>query len=128
MCSKCECVILYILLLLQLYSRYSFLAQYTIIELATGNQIQLTAQNEKILRLAVWGPVGNSLIYIHNNNIFFRPSVTIAAEIQLTGDGELGIIYNGVPDWVYEGRFLSCLCNDDDIYCAIILCRGSTRI
>lgn len=92
----------------QLYSRYSFLAQYMIVEIATGKQTPLsTASNQQNLQLAAWGPENNSIIYIFKNNIYFRPTVQ-GGEIQITGDGEQGRIYNGIPDWVYEG-LLKCI-------------------
>lgn len=75
-----------------------------VVNLATQVQIQLsTASNQHIMHLATWGPEGNSIIYIHNNNIYYRPHIEKSSEIQLTGDGEPGRIYFGVPDWVYEG-------------------------
>lgn len=30
----------------------------------------------------------------------------MAVDYQITDTGVFGIIYNGVPDWVYEGKFL----------------------
>lgn len=59
---------------------------------------------DRVLRLALWGPKGNALVYVHSNNIYYRPSVRVQAEIQLTNDGENGKFYNGIPDWVYEGK------------------------
>lgn len=58
----------------------------------------------KLLQLVIWGPVGNSLIYVHINNIFYKSSVTSGEVIQVTTDGMYLQIYNGVPDWVYEGK------------------------
>lgn len=58
----------------------------------------------KLIQLATWGPVNNSLIYVHTNNIFYKTSVTSEEAIQITSDGLFLQIYNGVPDWVYEGK------------------------
>ena len=57
------------------------------------------------LQLATWGPKGNSLVYIYQNNIYYRPTVEGGEDYQITSSGIFGSIYNGVPDWVYEGEF-----------------------
>lgn len=57
----------------------------------------------KLIQLVTWGPVNNSLFYVHTNNIYYKSSVTSEEEIQITNDGLFLQIYNGVPDWVYEG-------------------------
>lgn len=40
------------------------------------------------------------LAYVHNNNVYVH--LEGKEEPQLTWDGKNGVIYNGVPDWVYE--------------------------
>lgn len=52
------------------------------------------------LALAEWGPVSNSILFIKENNIYFKPNVVHPA-IQITDDGSANI-YNGICDWVYE--------------------------
>ena len=34
-----------------------------------------------------------------------RPSVESTEALAVTTDGEPGVVSNGVPDWVYEGKF-----------------------
>ena len=34
-----------------------------------------------------------------------RPSVESTEAFAVTTDGEPGVVSNGVPDWVYEGKF-----------------------
>lgn len=56
------------------------------------------------LPLAIWGPVGNGIVFVLNNNVYYREiSGRNVTERQLTYDGIDGVLYNGVPDWVYEG-------------------------
>lgn len=57
------------------------------------------------MNLAEWGPIGNSLIYIRENNIYFKKSV-ISPEIQITTDGDPNV-FNGICDWVYEEEVFS---------------------
>lgn len=58
-----------------------------------------------MLALAQWGPVNNSILYIQENNIYYKPSVVHPA-IQITYDGNANI-YNGICDWVYEEEIFS---------------------
>lgn len=61
--------------------------------------------NESIsLQLATWAPQGNALVYVYQNNIYYRPEAEAAVDYQITDTGNFGTIYNGVPDWVYEGK------------------------
>lgn len=59
------------------------------------------------LQLASWAPRGNALVYVYQNNIYYRPEAEMAVDYQITDTGVVGTIYNGVPDWVYEGEFHS---------------------
>lgn len=64
----------------------------------------LAANESTPLQLATWGPRGNALIYVYQNNIYYRPEAEKADDYQITNTGVFGTIYNGVPDWVYEGE------------------------
>lgn len=57
------------------------------------------------LQLASWAPRGNALVYVYQNNIYYRPEAEVAVDYQITDTGVVGTVYNGVPDWVYEGEF-----------------------
>lgn len=58
------------------------------------------------LQLASWAPVGTGLVYVYNNDIYYisTPENVINPQ-RITSDGVEGVIYNGVPDWVYEGLY-----------------------
>lgn len=56
--------------------------------------------------LAIWSPIGNDLLYVINNDIYYRKAKDVKKVTRLTFDGVPGIIYNGVPDWVYEEEVL----------------------
>ncbi|OAD59160.1 Inactive dipeptidyl peptidase 10 [Eufriesea mexicana] len=69
------------------------------------SETSLTANGSISLQLATWAPRGNGLVYVYQNNIYYRPEAEVAVDYQITDTGVFGIIYNGVPDWVYEGNF-----------------------
>ncbi|KAG1660973.1 Inactive dipeptidyl peptidase 10 [Nymphon striatum] len=57
------------------------------------------------LQYARWGNEGSQLMYIYRNNIYYAVNVKQALnknEIQLTQDGNVGVYFNGIPDWLYE--------------------------
>lgn len=43
--------------------------------------------------------------YVWKNNVYIKPSPT-ADSVQITENGEENKIFNGVPDWVYEGNYV----------------------
>ncbi|CAG5119209.1 unnamed protein product, partial [Candidula unifasciata] len=57
------------------------------------------------LEYVAWSPTGHSLVVVKDHNIFYKPDVQ-ASPIQLTTSGTPKLIYNGVPDWVYEEEIL----------------------
>ena len=58
-----------------------------------------------LLQLVRLAPVGNALVFVLDNDIYYRSSSSFGAEEKrVTFNGVPGIFYNGVPDWVYEGN------------------------
>jgi Dipeptidyl peptidase IV (DPP IV) N-terminal region len=53
-----------------------------------------------------WSPRGNALVFVYKNDIYFRPSASSANTARVTNNGEPGVNFNGVPDWLYEGEWL----------------------
>lgn len=53
----------------------------------------------------IWSNDGNLVAFVRNNNIHLVKLLYDNAESQVTKDGELNKIINGVPDWVYEEEF-----------------------
>ncbi|KAJ4442202.1 hypothetical protein ANN_12068 [Periplaneta americana] len=57
----------------------------------------------ELLQLVRLAPVGNALAFVFNNDLYYRTAgYSGAEERRLTFSGVPGVIYNGVPDWVYE--------------------------
>lgn len=86
--------------------RYSFLARYAAVNVETGDVIEIrppsVSSEESFLQNFVWGPSGTSLAFVYLNNIYYQSSLTSTPQ-QVTSSGQLNVIYNGIPDWVYEG-------------------------
>lgn len=57
--------------------------------------------NGELLNFCVFSPNGQDVAFVRNNDVYIHRAS--GEETQLTFDGIDGIIYNGVPDWVYEG-------------------------
>lgn len=54
--------------------------------------------------IPTYSPDGRMCAYVKNNNIWIR-KFDYDTEIQITKDGELNKVLNGVTDWVYEEEF-----------------------
>lgn len=52
------------------------------------------------LSLCIWSPNSQHIVYVLNNDVYFVR--LLQTTLRLTEDGIVGIVYNGVPDWVYE--------------------------
>ncbi|XP_052868310.1 venom dipeptidyl peptidase 4 [Anopheles cruzii] len=80
--------------------RHSSLSKYAVYDTTTGDVF--TVANQEEVSICILSPTGQSLAYVKDNNVYYRASLLDNTEIPLTTDGVPGIIYNGVPDWVYE--------------------------
>ncbi|KAG0317535.1 hypothetical protein BGZ99_006222 [Dissophora globulifera] len=80
--------------------RHSFNATYYIYSM---ENYQLTPLLESLgepgVELVAWSPVGHSLAYVQNNNLYVFQD--LANRHQVTFDGAV-TIFNGITDWVYE--------------------------
>ena len=57
---------------------------------------------QEYLQYAVFVP-GGGIVFVKQNNIFYKPNMTGGAVYQVTISGIPGTVYNGVADWLYEG-------------------------
>ncbi|KAG8195528.1 hypothetical protein JTE90_019516 [Oedothorax gibbosus] len=111
--------------------RYTFKAAFLIYNISSEVLNPLIPDKpDQLLQYAAWGPTGNQLVYVLDNNVYYMPSVSSKPR-QLTKTGVEGLIFNGIPDWVYEeevlgtnnaiwwsedGKKLSFVCfNDTDV-------------
>ncbi|KAI1891320.1 hypothetical protein AGOR_G00142590 [Albula goreensis] len=83
--------------------QHSFTAYYIICSLETPETWNLNppeVRNPK-LQYAGWGPTGQQLIYIFENNIYYRATME-SRSIRLVSTGKEDVIFNGLSDWLYE--------------------------
>lgn len=81
--------------------RHSFSARYFVYD-RQSKSIQ-TLFDEPII-YPRFSPVGNQVAFVFQNNLFVK-DLQSNELIQLTQDGEINKIINGLPDWVYEEEF-----------------------
>lgn len=57
-----------------------------------------------LLSLCIWSPNAEHIVYVLDNDVYFFRG--LQSTVRLTTDGIVGVVYNGVPDWVYEEEVL----------------------
>ncbi|BFZ22013.1 hypothetical protein BsWGS_25052 [Bradybaena similaris] len=87
--------------------RHTSKAEYAVYNIQKGdNPEALTGFPEHAeFEYVAWSPTGHALVIVKDSNIFYKPDV-LAAPLQLTTSGVPKLIYNGIPDWVYEEEIL----------------------
>uniref|UniRef100_A0A672HJ73 Dipeptidyl-peptidase 6b n=1 Tax=Salarias fasciatus TaxID=181472 RepID=A0A672HJ73_SALFA len=87
--------------------RHSYSAKYIIYSLTSQETWPLNPPevHDAVLQFAGWGPQGQQLIFIFENNIFYRSTVENRA-IRLVSTGKEGVVFNGLADWLYEEEIL----------------------
>ncbi|XP_048454758.1 prolyl endopeptidase FAP-like isoform X2 [Rhincodon typus] len=85
--------------------RHSFTASYSIYDLKSRQFVANTNLPQQIQYIA-WAPVGHTLVYVWNYNIYLKTDPT-SSSINITTNGKKNEIYNGIPDWIYEEEMLS---------------------
>lgn len=85
--------------------RHSYVAKYDILDVATGAS-KVIHNGEKV-QYCQWAPNSDKVAYVHDNNVFIHYTDDSTPHVQITKDGIVGVVYNGIPDWVYEEEVLS---------------------
>ncbi|XP_075238106.1 dipeptidyl peptidase 4-like [Lycorma delicatula] len=90
----------------------TFEARYHIYEVSTQSRVPLSPfedgldDNEApLLQLVVWAPQGNSLAFVYDNDVYYRPHARKPTVHRLTYSGST-VISNGVPDWLYQEELI----------------------
>ncbi|XP_035911036.1 venom dipeptidyl peptidase 4 isoform X2 [Anopheles stephensi] len=90
--------------------RHSFLAQYSVYDITTSETIPLTITSQSdewpYLLHAEFTPKGQAIVLVFEYDIYYRPSARALQAYRLTKTAIPGIVYNGVPDWLYEEEIL----------------------
>ncbi|XP_043206770.1 venom dipeptidyl peptidase 4-like isoform X1 [Amphibalanus amphitrite] len=88
----------------QIY-RYTRLSLYDIYDVKNNRVIPLTLGPDaprRRLQYATWVPGRDSIVFVFENNIYIRPLITSPEVVKVTSTGINNVVYNGIPDWVYE--------------------------
>lgn len=87
--------------------QYSFLAKYIIYSLETQETWPLNPPEvrDAVLQFAGWGPLDQQLIFVFENNIYYRARVD-KPTIRLVSTGKERVVFNGLADWLYEEEIL----------------------
>uniref|UniRef100_A0A182PPN8 Venom dipeptidyl peptidase 4 n=1 Tax=Anopheles epiroticus TaxID=199890 RepID=A0A182PPN8_9DIPT len=80
--------------------RHSSLSKYAIYD--TVSETVYHVANQEEVSICILSPTGQSLAYVKDNNVYYRADLLVPEERSLTTNGVPGVIYNGIPDWVYE--------------------------
>jgi hypothetical protein len=65
-----------------------------------GNDVD----SHPLLQHVVWAPKGNALALVYRNDIYYKTSALTSRVYRVTNTGQPGVVFNGVPDWLYEGK------------------------
>lgn len=82
--------------------RHSFSAEYHVFDVRRKTSAPLSEQKNQ--RVAGFSPDGQKIAFVSDNNLFIK-HLRFNTEYQVTKDGEINKILNGIPDWVYEEEF-----------------------
>ncbi|XP_052133194.1 inactive dipeptidyl peptidase 10-like, partial [Frankliniella occidentalis] len=94
---------------------YSYEAKYTVFEVASQSRYPLRVNEtdepngggHRHLQLAEWGPTGSQLILVQDNDIYYKANGSAQSRVvRLTSSGKQGVVFNGIPDWLYEVEIL----------------------
>ena len=93
--------------------RHSFTARYVIFDSITETSFDvISSDGSETLQYCDWvdnEKDENILVYVSNNNLYWRPADSISKsdqDVAVTTDGEKDNVFNGIPDWVYEEEVL----------------------
>ncbi|XP_053998740.1 dipeptidyl aminopeptidase-like protein 6 isoform X1 [Hylaeus anthracinus] len=87
--------------------RHTFTAYYTVYDVTNDHHTPLRLHasrrmQQTRLQHAAWLGNTSGLLMISENDIYVRLAPSAAEDARLTDTGVPGVIYNGVPDWLYQ--------------------------
>nr|XP_057941841.1 dipeptidyl peptidase 4-like isoform X2 [Doryrhamphus excisus] len=85
--------------------RHSFTASYSLYDRTLEKFLEPSDLHQQVQYLA-WAPEGNKLAFVFQNNVYIKTSPDSQPQ-QVTFDGKENLVFNGIPDWVYEEEMFS---------------------
>jgi hypothetical protein len=61
-------------------------------------------QEQELLQYAAFLPGGAGVVFVQNNDLYHLDSLPEGKVTRITSSGIAGTLYNGVADWLYEGK------------------------
>lgn len=90
--------------------KYTKLAKYHVVEVSTRLKWPLSIKEDDdhapLLQYATWSPDGNAVAFVHDNDVYYKPTINKSLVCRITYNGVPGVLFNGVPDWLYENEIL----------------------
>ncbi|CAH1163711.1 unnamed protein product [Phaedon cochleariae] len=90
--------------------KYTTVAKYHVYEISTRLRKPLSPneldENAPYLQFAAWSPDGAAVAFVFDNDIYYKPKVEKDLVCRITKSGRPGVVFNGVPDWLYENYIL----------------------
>lgn len=83
--------------------RHSFVASYYVYDVRS-RLLKSLSDTFQYQRAPLFSPDGRMVAFVAENNIYIK-KLDYGSEVQVTTDGKINEIINGVPDWVYEEEF-----------------------
>lgn len=80
--------------------RRSFKAEYFIYNIVSKSLRKLSDGKDQ--QVATWSPDSKHIAFVKENNLYVTDG---NKEVQITNDGKVNEVINGIPDWVYEEEF-----------------------
>ena len=101
--------------------RRSSTAKYYVYNIANKRMRPLSDNSD--VQNPIWSNDGNQIAFVRNNNIWISKLLFDGAESQVTKDGAINKVINGIPDWVNEEEFATsnsmCFNADGTMICWI---------
>ncbi|XP_018325145.1 inactive dipeptidyl peptidase 10 isoform X2 [Agrilus planipennis] len=100
--------------------RQSYTAHYTVYDVSNDHHIPVRlASAPKVqpqrLQYVRWISDTNALLIFYENDIYYRASPVDETDTRLTFTGQPDVIYNGLPDWLYQEDVLK---NPEALWCS----------
>jgi dipeptidyl-peptidase-4 len=83
--------------------RYSYKADYYVVDVATGDKKPLDENQAGDIRYATFAPAGNTIAYVRNNDLYIQDAD--GTNHRITTDGG-PTKFNAIPDWTTEEEVL----------------------
>ncbi len=84
--------------------RHSFWAEYFVYDFKRNTLKPLSTEHTR-QQAPVMSPDGRMVAYMADDNNIYISKLDYGTETPATTDGEVNVIINGVPDWVYQEEF-----------------------